>query len=208
MRILSQGTKPAHKWIPDRRTSHPSIPPLCFLWILYACRVRREDQLHPMWQVPRDSHDLATGDVHVGRPRPNPTEDRSSPTWLFSSSSSSHTNSLPLCYSPPPPPMLSFQATVRPLAVSSRLHSPAAHIWHRNAHTAAMSDDSLDQGSSSSYGDSASQAHLGKGKGRQDSLAQSYRFPEKGMNGGPPDPFEVMALDRSATQQEVKQQCK
>lgn len=102
MRILSQGTKPAHKWIPDRRTSHPSIPPLCFLWILYACRVRREDQLHPMWQVPRDSHDLATGDVHVGRPRPNPTEDRSSPTWLFSSSSSSHTNSLPLCYSPPP----------------------------------------------------------------------------------------------------------
>ncbi|UOH81097.1 hypothetical protein LQV05_003759 [Cryptococcus neoformans] len=69
-----------------------------------------------------------------------------------------------------------------------------------------MSDDSLDQGSSSSYGDSASQPHLGKGKGRQDSLAQSYRFPEKGMNGGPPDPFEVMALDRSATQQEVKQQ--
>lgn len=27
---MSQGTKPAHKWIPDRRTSHPSIPPLCF----------------------------------------------------------------------------------------------------------------------------------------------------------------------------------
>lgn len=63
MRILSQGTKPAHKWVSDRRTSHPSIPRLCFLWILYACRVRQEDQLHPMWQVPRDSHDLATGDV-------------------------------------------------------------------------------------------------------------------------------------------------
>lgn len=71
-----------------------------------------------------------------------------------------------------------------------------------------MSDDSLNQGSSSSYGASGSKAHPRKGKGRQDSLAQSYRFPEKGRNGGPPDPFEVMALDRSATQQEVKQQCK
>lgn len=102
--------------------------------------------------------------------------------------------------------MPSFQVAVRPLAVSSRLHPCAAHTWRRNAQTAAMSDDSLNQGSSSSYGASGSQAHPRKGKGRQDSLAQSYTFPEKGRNGGPPDPFEVMALDRSATQQEVKQQ--
>lgn len=104
--------------------------------------------------------------------------------------------------------MPSFQVAVRPLAVSSRLHPCAVHTWRRKAQTAAMSDDSLNQGSSSSYGASGSKAHPRKGKGRQDSLAQSYRFPEKGRNGGPPDPFEVMALDRSATQQEVKQQCK
>ena len=35
-----------------------------------------------------------------------------------------------------------------------------------------------------------------------------YRFPVKGRKGGEPDPFEVMALDRTASPSEVKKQCK
>lgn len=43
-----------------------------------------------------------------------------------------------------------------------------------------------------------------KGKEKDNS---SYRFPDKGRNGGSPDPFEVLGLDRSASEAEVKRQC-
>lgn len=46
-----------------------------------------------------------------------------------------------------------------------------------------------------------------KGKGRADPAVDGYRFPERGRNGGAPDPFEVLALERSASQAQVKQQC-
>jgi hypothetical protein len=52
-----------------------------------------------------------------------------------------------------------------------------------------------------------------KGKGRAREQGQSggsgfqYSFPVKGRMGGEPDPFEVMAIDRSASQSEVKKQC-
>ncbi|WWC59355.1 uncharacterized protein I303_101907 [Kwoniella dejecticola CBS 10117] len=45
----------------------------------------------------------------------------------------------------------------------------------------------------------------GKGRGSSNVLAETYRFPEKGRLGGMPDPFEVMALERGATESEVKQ---
>ncbi|WVQ84125.1 hypothetical protein IAT38_006270 [Cryptococcus sp. DSM 104549] len=60
---------------------------------------------------------------------------------------------------------------------------------------------------SSSYSQHASKQETSdprKGKQRQDPLAESYRFPAKGKSGGAPDPFEVMALDRDATPQDVK----
>ncbi|WVR04561.1 hypothetical protein IAU60_001568 [Kwoniella sp. DSM 27419] len=52
----------------------------------------------------------------------------------------------------------------------------------------------------------SSDPRKGKGTVRSDSLAQTYRFPEKGRLGGYPDPYEVMALDRGASEQTVKQQ--
>ncbi|WWD22112.1 hypothetical protein CI109_106601 [Kwoniella shandongensis] len=85
-----------------------------------------------------------------------------------------------------------------------------ASIRYRQAHSAAQpgSGPASNQASSSynPAGNSESRAHPRKGKQRSDGLAESYRFPEKGKNGGPPDPFEVMALDRSASEQQVKQQ--
>ena len=42
-----------------------------------------------------------------------------------------------------------------------------------------------------------------KGKGK----AEDYTFPKKGRMGGEPDPFEIMGVDRSAPQSEVKKQC-
>ncbi|KAK8846828.1 hypothetical protein IAR55_005916 [Kwoniella newhampshirensis] len=85
-----------------------------------------------------------------------------------------------------------------------------ACLNYRLAHSAALpgADSSSDHASSSYIrpGNTESQAHPRKGKQRSDSLAQTYRFPETGKNGGPPDPFEVMALDRSASEQQVKQQ--
>lgn len=46
----------------------------------------------------------------------------------------------------------------------------------------------------------------GKGKAR-DPSTENYRFPTKGVNGGPPGPFEVLGLSRSASQAEIKSQC-
>jgi hypothetical protein len=43
-----------------------------------------------------------------------------------------------------------------------------------------------------------------KGKGKAE---EGYRFPKKGRSGGEPDPFEIMGIDRSAPQSEVKRQC-
>jgi hypothetical protein len=34
-----------------------------------------------------------------------------------------------------------------------------------------------------------------------------YRFPQSGRGGGPPDPFEVLGLDRSADEAQIKRQC-
>jgi hypothetical protein len=46
----------------------------------------------------------------------------------------------------------------------------------------------------------------GKGKAREAST-ENYRFPTKGANGGPPGPFEILGLSRSASQAEIKSQC-
>lgn len=34
-----------------------------------------------------------------------------------------------------------------------------------------------------------------------------YKFPEKGARGGPPDPFEILGLERSALPGEIKAKC-
>lgn len=46
----------------------------------------------------------------------------------------------------------------------------------------------------------------GKGKAR-DLSTENYRFPTKGPNGGPPGPFEILGLSRSASQADIKSQC-
>lgn len=34
-----------------------------------------------------------------------------------------------------------------------------------------------------------------------------YRFPQAGKEGGPPDPYEILALDRHATNKDIKRRC-
>ncbi len=50
-------------------------------------------------------------------------------------------------------------------------------------------------------------SHPRKGKQRADPFQEQYRFPQMGRNGGSPDPFEVLGVERSASEKEVKQQC-
>lgn len=45
-------------------------------------------------------------------------------------------------------------------------------------------------------------------KGKERVVDSDYRFPEKGRNGGPPNPYEVLGLERSASDSEIKQTCK
>ncbi|KAK1926453.1 hypothetical protein DB88DRAFT_481884 [Papiliotrema laurentii] len=46
-----------------------------------------------------------------------------------------------------------------------------------------------------------------KGKGRaRDPSTENYRFPVKGRDGGPPGPFDILGLDRNASQAEIKSQ--
>ena len=57
-------------------------------------------------------------------------------------------------------------------------------------------------------GPSASQPYdpfdrKGKGRARDD----GYVFPTAGKDGKPPGPFEVLGIDRNATQAEIKTQC-
>ncbi|WVW78565.1 hypothetical protein I302_100521 [Kwoniella bestiolae CBS 10118] len=112
--------------------------------------------------------------------------------------------------------MSSLRAYARPHLIS-RVVS-CQHITCRYAQTASASFDSESSSSSSSSSsaqysytrrkanEEPSNSDSRKGKGRSNSLADTYVFPEKGRLGGPPDPFEVMALERGATESEVKKQ--
>ena len=77
----------------------------------------------------------------------------------------------------------------------------------RSAHAAAQSSDdsqSSNAGPSNYYRRSTSTPPADtKGKGKDD----GYRFPKTGRSGGEPDPFEIMGIDRSSSQSEVKKQC-
>ncbi|WVN87707.1 uncharacterized protein L203_102895 [Cryptococcus depauperatus CBS 7841] len=71
-----------------------------------------------------------------------------------------------------------------------------------------MPDDTLDQQPSSSrLGVTELRASMStEEKKRQNALWQHYTFPERGRNGGSPDPFEILGLDHNADQLQVKQQ--
>jgi hypothetical protein len=82
----------------------------------------------------------------------------------------------------------------------------------RSAHAAAQPTDEAHAqsaaGPSNYYRRSTSSSSAGPGsKGKSPEKENEYRFPLKGRMGGEPDPFEVMAIDRQATQSEVKKQC-
>ncbi|OCF37415.1 hypothetical protein I316_00536 [Kwoniella heveanensis BCC8398] len=98
---------------------------------------------------------------------------------------------------------ISFQ----PLSLHARPASTASYPSEASSSSSSTSSSShRARSSSSNDNDSSNQADPRKGKSRSNDLAQSYRFPEKGRLGGPPDPFEVLALERDASQAQVKQQ--
>lgn len=84
-------------------------------------------------------------------------------------------------------------------------------ILQRRAQTAVKPDvEDQDQTSSMSNWHRHrvdSPSHPRKGKQRANPFAEQYRFPQKGRDGGAPDPFEVLGVDKSASEKEVKQQC-
>lgn len=89
---------------------------------------------------------------------------------------------------------------------TSYLVLPFRYGHHKSAHAASAEIPNENQASSSN---SHSQpphdySHPRKGKQRDQ---DSYRFPARGSRGGLPDPFEVLGLDRSASDKEIKQQC-
>ena len=90
----------------------------------------------------------------------------------------------------------------------------------RSAHAATAPKDQEDEnqaGPSNYYRRSDPTSSSGKGNGGSSRVSgegigdgrrnNEYRFPKKGGKGGEPDPFEVMALDRTASQSDVKKQC-
>ncbi|WVQ97965.1 hypothetical protein IAU59_005085 [Kwoniella sp. CBS 9459] len=109
-----------------------------------------------------------------------------------------------------------LQSSSSSSASSSSSHSVAAHHIHARVRLASTASFPSEASSSSSSSSSSAyqrrstpndnQADPRKGKSRSNDLAQTYRFPEKGRLGGYPDPFEVLALERDASQAQVKQQ--
>lgn len=82
----------------------------------------------------------------------------------------------------------------------------APKTFNRSAHAAAQqSEENQATAGPSNYYRRSPPDMNGKGKGKAD---EGYSFPKKGRNGGEPDPFEIMGVDRSAPQSEVKKQCK
>lgn len=80
----------------------------------------------------------------------------------------------------------------------------------RNAHAAARPLEEESTAGPSNYrrsGPEIGSDRKGKGRARDQTQGTEYRYPAKGRMGGEPDPFEVMAIDRSASQSEVKKQC-
>ena len=73
----------------------------------------------------------------------------------------------------------------------------------RSAHAATQPSDEGAAGPSNYYRRSTSTSSDTKGKSKD----EGYRFPKKGRNGGEPDPFEILGIDRSSSQSEVKKQC-
>ncbi|WRT64858.1 uncharacterized protein IL334_001794 [Kwoniella shivajii] len=96
----------------------------------------------------------------------------------------------------------------------TRISYKLYYVPQRYAQTASIDSnpDSSSSSSSTPYSysrrqvDNSSDPRKGKGKSKSNPLAETYRFPEKGRLGGLPDPYEVMALERGATESEVKKQ--
>ncbi|WWC67847.1 uncharacterized protein I206_101764 [Kwoniella pini CBS 10737] len=105
--------------------------------------------------------------------------------------------------------MTSLRTYCRP-TISTSWNSNHTYITYRYAQTASI-DSEPSSSSSAQYSytrrkaTSETQSDPRKGKGKANELAETYRFPEKGRLGGPPDPFEVMALERGASESIVKQ---
>jgi hypothetical protein len=53
----------------------------------------------------------------------------------------------------------------------------------------------------------AAEARPASGQVKGKERAHDYQFPTRGRHGGPPDPYEILGLDRSASDRDIKQQC-
>ncbi|CAD6565448.1 MAG: hypothetical protein TREMPRED_001287 [Tremellales sp. Tagirdzhanova-0007] len=104
------------------------------------------------------------------------------------------------------PPATALRPVTHP-ALRLRSHS---FTQHRFAQTALRSDDEPHLHASTSHSHPHHRpepaSHPRKGKHRESPIGQQYRFPQTGKHGGPPDPFEVLGVERSASDKEVKQQ--
>ncbi len=102
-------------------------------------------------------------------------------------------------------------SALRPIVQPSLRARSHTFIQHRHAQTAfkaELEDDNHGSASHSHHHRVQSHSHPIKGKQRADPFAQQYRFPVNGRDGGAPDPFEVLGVDKSASDKEVKQHCK
>lgn len=72
--------------------------------------------------------------------------------------------------------------------------------------TSGLPSGSLGSTSSRRYAHAAAMPEEEAGPSRPHRNAD-YKFPERGARGGPPDPFEILGLERTALPGEIKAKC-
>lgn len=97
---------------------------------------------------------------------------------------------------------------------SRRMHAcpSCMSAWSVRSASASGSGYNYDVASPSAFGLGRRYAHAaampeeeaGPSRPHRDA---DYKFPERGARGGPPDPFEILGLERSALPGEIKAKC-
>ena len=81
----------------------------------------------------------------------------------------------------------------------------------RQAHAARLPSEDDDVDHSQEAGPSrlsASTQHRVRSlKGKERETEIPYCFPQRSRRGGPPDPYEILALERTASEGEIKRRC-
>ena len=87
------------------------------------------------------------------------------------------------------------------------LYSFSQHRFVQTAFKPLPEDEYHRSASNTFHPQPEARSHPRKGKQRANPFREHYQFPLKAKDGGVPDPFEVLGVDRSASEKEVKQQC-